>query len=349
MQIGGNFTKDRMAGPIEPPDTIISTCAMRRVLSYDPRDLTISVEAGLPYVELQRVLAENRQMLPLDPPFGASATVGGVVASNSTGPRRRLYGTARDCVIGMKFATVEGRLVQSGGMVVKNVAGLDMAKLMIGSFGTLAAIAVVNFKVFPMPLMERIFVLRFDSLAAAMRERDRVLATVLQPSVIDLLNPEASAMAGLGGYALLIGTGGSEAVLERYSRELASCGTVGLDALQEFTPRFLETCPEAAVVRVSSPLSDLEVVIESSGTAVLARAGNGVSYLHFPETAAAVEWLARTRDCGWKTVVEFAPPSRKASLDLWPVPGRDLELMRRVKCMFDPNGVLNRGRLYGRI
>ena len=85
-------------------------------------------------------------MVPLDPPFSAGATVGGVVASNSSGPRRRLYGTARDLVIGMQFATLEGKLVQSGGMVVKNVAGLDMAKLMIGSFGTLAAIAVVNFK-----------------------------------------------------------------------------------------------------------------------------------------------------------------------------------------------------------
>ena len=75
------------------------------------------------------MLAENRQMIPLDPPFADSATVGGVVAANSSGPRRRLYGTARDMVIGMKFATLEGKLVQSGGMVVKNVAGLDMAKL----------------------------------------------------------------------------------------------------------------------------------------------------------------------------------------------------------------------------
>ena len=95
------------------------------------------------------LLAANRQMVPLDPPFADGATVGGVIAANSSGPRRRLYGTARDLVIGMTFATLEGKLVQSGGMVVKNVAGLDMGKLMIGSFGTLAAIAVVNFKLAP--------------------------------------------------------------------------------------------------------------------------------------------------------------------------------------------------------
>ncbi len=121
------------------------------MLEYEPRDLTISVEAGLPWREFTSLLAANRQMVPLDPPFAADATVGGVVAANSSGPRRRLYGTARDLVIGMRFATLEGKLVQSGGMVVKNVAGLDMAKLMIGSFGTLAAIAVVNFKLLPAP------------------------------------------------------------------------------------------------------------------------------------------------------------------------------------------------------
>ena len=88
-----------------------------------------------------------------------------MIASNGSGPRRRLYGTARDLVIGMKFATLEGKLVQSGGMVVKNVAGLDMAKLMIGSFGTLAAIAVVNLKLAPAPEVERSFLLAFESLS----------------------------------------------------------------------------------------------------------------------------------------------------------------------------------------
>ena len=106
-------------------------------------------------------------------PSRDGATVGGVIAANSSGPRRRLYGTARDLVIGMKFATLEGKLVKSGGMVVKNVAGLDMAKLMIGSFGTLAAIAVVNFKLQPMPEVERSFLLPFDSAAAAIAARNR--------------------------------------------------------------------------------------------------------------------------------------------------------------------------------
>src|ERR1700730_19456613 len=102
---------------------------MGRILQYEPRDLTISVEAGMRYADLSSVLAKNRQMIPLDPPFANNATIGGIVAANSSGPRRRLYGAARDLVIGMKFATLEGKLVKCGGMVVKNVAGLDMGKL----------------------------------------------------------------------------------------------------------------------------------------------------------------------------------------------------------------------------
>src|SRR5664280_1127975 len=109
------------------------------------------------------------------------APVGGVISANCSGPRRRLYGTARDLVIGMQLATLEGKLVQSGGMVVKNVAGLAMAKLMIGSFGTLAAITVVNFKVVPMPETERSFVLPFDSAAGAVAARDRILNSALLP------------------------------------------------------------------------------------------------------------------------------------------------------------------------
>src|SRR5215472_4594133 len=192
IRLGGNFSKDRLAGAGEPADVTVSTTEMRRLLKYDPRDLTISVEAGMQWAELENILAENRQMLPLDPGW-TDSTVGGVVAANISGPRRRLYGTARDMIIGMTFATLEGKLVQSGGMVVKNVAGLDMAKLMVGSFGSLAAIAVVNFKVFPMPAESRTFEMRFSSAAETFAERDRILGSVLMPAAIDIVNPKAAA------------------------------------------------------------------------------------------------------------------------------------------------------------
>jgi glycolate oxidase FAD binding subunit len=175
VRLGGAFTKERIAGEPYAADVTISSRCLNRVIEYDPRDLTISVEAGLPWSELCRVTAEHRQMVPLDPPWFDQATVGGVIAGNQSGPRRRLYGSARDLVIGMTFATLEGKLVQTGGKVVKNVAGLDMAKLMIGSWGTLAAITVVNFKLAPMPALTRTFLRRLPSASAALVERDRVL------------------------------------------------------------------------------------------------------------------------------------------------------------------------------
>jgi len=352
----GNGSKRLMAGPVACADETVATTALRRVLEYEPRDLTISVEAGLPWHEFAALLRQNRQMVPLDPPFAAQATVGGVIAANSSGPRRRLYGTARDMVIGMKFATLAGKIVQSGGMVVKNVAGLDMAKLMIGSFGTLAAITVVNFKLQPMPEVERTVLLSFAAAGPAFEARTRLLASVLQPAAIDLFNPPA---AGGPSWVLAVRAAGNQAAVERYERELASFGdAVALEGapqeefwrrVEEFTPRHLGAHPDGAVVRVSCTLKDLDRFMAPLAVQAVARAGSGVCYLYFDETGSAARWLADAAGQGLRAVVEFAPEARKSQLELWPAPGNDLEIMRRLKALFDPSSVLNRGRLYHRL
>ena len=271
IRLGGNFSKDCLGGSPEPADVTISTASMNRLLQYEPRDLTVSVEAGMPFAELVRILAEHHQMLPLDPPWLLDSTVGGVLAANLSGPRRRLYGTARDMVIGMTFATLEGKLINSGGMVVKNVAGLDMAKLMIGSFGTLAAIATVNFKVFPAPVASRSFAMEFATASEAFAERDRILASVLQPSAIDIVNWPR-------GFRLLIRAGGNDAVLDRYARELplASIEDESVwDSISEFPRRFTTPNPGAKVVKMSMPLSKMCKVAEQLAVPFVARAGSG--------------------------------------------------------------------------
>ena len=352
-----------MAGPVEPSDTEISTIGLRRLLQYEPNDLTASVEAGMRWSELERLLAGHRQMVPLDPPFSETATVGGVIAANSSGPRRRLYGTARDMVIGMRFATLEGKLVQSGGMVVKNVAGLDMAKLMIGSFGTLAGIAVVNFKLVPMPETERSFLLPFDSASEAIAARDKVLGGALQPSALGLWNPAAGATIGNRAWILAVRAGGNQAVVDRYEHELAPFGDgVALDNdrqqtlwrhIAEFTPQFLARHADGAVVRASCTLKEVENVMASFDGPALARAGSGVCYGYFERCDDAAGWLGEAAKRGWRALMEFAPEERKKTFDLWPAaegtlpPG--LEMMRRIKALFDPSNLLNRGRLYNRI
>ena len=359
VALEGNSSKHLMAGPREPADVEISTSALCKVLEYEPHDLTISVEAGLPWREFNALLAEHRQMVPLDPPFSNAATVGGVIAANSSGPRRRLYGTARDLVIGMTFATLAGKLVQSGGMVVKNVAGLDMAKLMIGSFGTLAAIATVNFKLLSAPEEEHSFLLPYASAAKAIAVRDRILASPLQPLAIDLLNPVAATSFGGSDWLLAVRTGGNPAAMRRSEAELAhiagrlavetECPATFWPEVENFTPHFLDRRPDGAVVRVSCTLKDVPAVMESFPGPAVARAASGVCYGYFEQAERTAAWFARANGLGWKAVIEFAPEARKRTLELWPSPGGDFEIMRRVKALFDPSNLLNRGRLYRRI
>ena len=320
IRLGGNFSKDRLGGAVSAVGETVSTSCMNRLLKYEPRDLTVSVEAGMKFADLERTLAENKQMIPLDPGWAAESSVGGVIGANLSGPRRRLYGTARDMVIGMTFVTLEGKLIQSGGMVVKNVAGLDMAKLMIGSFGTLAAIAVVNFKLFPMPPDSRTFVMEFSSVGDAIAERDRILNGILQPSAIDLVNWPGKS------WRLLVRAGGSDAVLDRYAREFPKARAISGDEeaalwteVREFTAKFLAANPAGGVVSSSVAFTQMRALLESTTEPVIVRAGSGVVYTHYQKD----------------------PPAT----DLGPA----VSMMERVKDMFDPEHLLNPGRLYGRI
>lgn len=353
IELGGNFSKRDGAGPIPPCDVTVSTSRLNRILAYEPRDLTISVEAGITYTELTRTLLPNRQMIPLDPPFSEKATIGGVVASNSSGPRRRLYGTARDLVIGMKFATLEGKLIQSGGMVVKNVAGLDMGKLLIGSWGTLAGLASINFKLLPIPAVERTVILAVDSAAAAFEIRDRLIRGVLQPAALDYLSRPAARELGYRKEMLVVEFGGNAAVIERCRAEVSSWGAleevsaeqalVLWSKIRNFTPRYLAKY-FGCVVRISTTLSGMSEVIESLEGPVVARAGSGVVYAYFTLPDNAAKWIAANRK--WTSVVEYTSGADKEKLELWPSPGKDLEIMKRIKEMFDPHNLLNRGRYY---
>jgi glycolate oxidase FAD binding subunit len=344
-RVRGANSKARMGGPLGEAEVEIRTGRLGRVLDYDPRDLTISVEAGMSYRELSGVLAEKGQFLPIDPPFAETATVGGILAAHASGRRRRLFGTVRDLVIGMQFAMLDGRLVQSGGMVVKNVAGLDFAKLLTGSMGTLAVITVVNFKLAPAPVGARTFLWQ-GGLKEVFARRNEILRSVLQPAGLDVLNPAAAGRLGLAAeWTLLVEALGSERLLGRYERELAGFQVIGnevWEGVREFTPRYLAEHAGAHVLRLSATLMGLEGLCGSlpAEMALVGRAGNGVLYAHAPGAAAV--------PAGVKGLIEFGPEDRRGE-GLWPAVGEDFFLMQKVKTLFDPDALLNRGRLYGRI
>ena len=355
----GKNSKRLMAGPIHHSAAKISTVGLKRILDYEPNDLTVSVEAGLPFAVLQATLAKHGQMVALDPPFWSESTVGGVVATNSSGPMRRGFGTARDLIIGMTFATLEGKLIKSGGMVVKNVAGLDMAKLLIGSFGTLAAITTVNFRVHSLPEETRSFLFSFPDLDRAVEKRDAILRSVLQPMAVDLLSPVAATRLGFRGYLLAIRAGGSKAVLNRYGRELESAEAIAPDRefwqlTREFTPEFLRRNPAGLVLRLSTTLSDVAKVLRMASGPVISRAGSGVTYVCLSSWQPAPAFWKAAQENHWSLAVEFAPDEVRQSRELWFQPATDgrknaFDMMKQVKNMFDPANLLNVSRLYGRI
>jgi hypothetical protein len=165
---------------------------------------------------------------------------------------------------------------------------------------------------------------------------------------MDVLNPAAAARVGLSGFVLVMQASGVPAVLARYraepgAEELAdSTETTLWAAIREFTPNFLRDFPGGMVRRISATITGLGSLLEKGSKPVLARAANGVAWV-YSETASP-DGLP-----GFRSAIEFAPDSEKEKLDLWPDPGSDFEVMKRIKGMFDPHAILNRGRLYGRI
>ena len=247
---------------------------------------------------------------------------------------------------------LNGKLVQSGGMVVKNVAGLDMAKLMIGAFGTLAVMTVINFKVFPIPPAERTFALEFATVAEAIAARDQLIRGPVPPAAIDLMNPDLAAENGLSGWSLLLRFGGNEALMTRCERLMVSVGPSKTgkaefwDKVQALSARHMETYPDGAVVRISCLLNQVGAAMQEIPVPSLARAGTGVIYAYFPRSADAARWMREAHARGRYALMEFASEPARKAYDLWPAPGSDFAMMKKIKHLFDPDLLLNRGRLY---
>jgi glycolate oxidase FAD binding subunit len=250
---GGGWTKQQIGGVPERVDILLSTKRMNRIEQYDPGDLTISAAAGIAFAEMQAQLAEHHQWVPCDAAQLETATVGGLMATAAAGPLKSTFGHMRDFCIGVQFVTVDGKVAKGGGMVVKNVAGYDLMKLMTGSYGSLAVITRANFKVFPKPRQTRTFVCSFGSLDQALEFRTRVFKSPLTPMCMEIVSPRAPeylrdptpahdpddyapekpvAMPA-AEWQIILRAAGSDNVLARYARELGSAVTRTLEGAAE--------------------------------------------------------------------------------------------------------------------
>jgi glycolate oxidase FAD binding subunit len=353
----GGGTKLALGNPPRELDLILSTARMNEVVEYVPGDQVVRVQAGMRLQDLQDRLAGSDQMLGIDPPE-AGATVGGVVAANSTGPRRYRYGTIRDLIIGIKVILSDGTVAKAGGKVVKNVAGYDLSKLFTGSLGTLGVIAECNFRLHPKPEAARTVAVELESTLAAGQAAQAVLHAQLVPSAVELHWGEDARLLTV----LIEGIEPSvEAQAETASYLLRSFGEVTGEEVTSLAP---SGAGDEVAIKISAPPAELTGVLDSALGAcsrrgvtprITGHAGIGVTHAALSggdeETQAQVVeelreiWSRR----GGSVVVREAQPAFKKRVEVWGPLGSRLELTRRVKEKFDPRGVLNPGRFVGGI
>jgi glycolate oxidase FAD binding subunit len=345
------------------------------LVEHEPGDLTATAQAGITIAALQAALHARGQWLSLDPPDAARATLGGVLAANASGPRRHLYGTARDVLIGVTVVTADGAVVRGGGKVVKNVAGYDLPKLFVGSFGTLGIIVEATVKLRPLPDEERLVAVRFERLADAGAALRALLASDLIPNAVDLLDGPSAVALGLPAApaTLAVGFDGLGEQVDWQTAELATVvakcgGTKPAPLAGETWARLASASRDAfdapAAVMTLSVLPALVTdTIEHGAQTARTRgltsawcAHAGVGHLTAtlsadgtrpdPASIAAVleEWRAGARAGGGHASVTWAPLPVKSALPVWDEAGAAGRLMKRIKAQLDPKNVLNPGR-----
>ncbi len=374
-----------IGNPPNALDVAVSLARLNRVVAYDPGDLTLTVEAGVLLAEAQKRLGEHRQFLPADPPFADEAAVGGLIASNASGPLRCAYGTWRDFTIGMKFVTGEGKLVKTGGRVVKNVAGYDIARLMIGSLGTLGILTEVSFKCFPLPPHRGTFVASFPDGRAALALRDAVAQSPLQPMAVELLDPATARLLGServsrDHWSLLIAAAGVDKVIQRHEQELSRLATNFhaasftshaqehpsslWEAVRELIPRARAAHPQVTIIKVGLPLTSMAPFYEKAlkvaqryelPAAASGHASSGIAYIYLLGDApkkvaqAATEMVHAGNNLGGRVTIPWCPTEVKHDVNVWGPLRDDFPLMQKLKAQFDPDRILNPGRFVGGI
>ncbi|HZU82428.1 MAG TPA: FAD-binding oxidoreductase [Polyangiaceae bacterium] len=361
--IGGG-TELGLGAPPARLDAVVSTRRLDRIVDYAPSDQIVVVEAGARLSTVQRALQARSQRLASDPPLPDRATIGGLLSTNNFGPLRTRYGSLRDLLIGVSFVRADGRVARGGGRVVKNVAGFDMPRLMVGALGTLGMIVTATFRLHPSP--ERETTLRVSGAPA------RVVRAVVAQMRQDQIEPAAVAALGAGGAfdVLLRFEGFPAAVLAQRDRAAALLGRL--------ESRFDELSPEqardawrehdaartrgGARVKISAPAATIEAVASEvlpglvgtlAGAAVVAYPTIGTWFVAGEVNDAAAfagsvpSARSRAARVGGSLVVHELPAGLRGAVDVWGPPPPAFGLMRRVKERFDPERRLNPGRFVG--
>jgi len=361
--VRGRGTKDAWGGRPGPIDVLLSLARLNRVIAHEAGDLTATVEAGACLSDVNRVLRAHGQRLPVDPPGGAGATIGGILATNDTGPLRHRFGTPRDLVLGMSIATSAGDLAASGGRVVKNVAGYDVARLMAGSHGSLGVILSATFKLVPVApasctvradlhrvgdvvdLVERIreaqhepesIELRISHDAAAPDPRVAALVRYasVPPAVAVAVDATRRCLEAIGvGPMVLEGEAGADAWADH---ERATRGSADVVLRASWRPAALVDAA-AALTRATAGLGCEWTGRAAVGSGEIGLTGDDDTLVD------AIEALRGSPAFDHVVVVRSSAALRER-IAVWRTPDARAALWRALKQSLDPTGTLNAGR-----
>ena len=360
----GSMSWLECGNPIRVAEVVLSLKRMIRVIDYSPPDLTATVEAGLTLDAFNDLTRRERQWLPLDPPGACAASLGAIAACNSSGALRLGFGTPRDYVIGLKLAHADGNESKCGGRVVKNVAGYDMNKLYVGSYGTLAVITELTFKLRPLPDSDVTLVVSASSEGSLLDFAKRLLAAELQPASVFLTKRLVDDLieSREEGDALLIRFIDNEAavnhqvdwVKQATDHDIELKLTLLTDDQREPIWRRVADLDRraASAVRISLPVSTVESVLAKlapAGGGVAVDLGLGIIRIAFDEderktTDAIKRWRFQVAGSGGTLFVERASSAVRQEVDAWGDAGPASSLMKTIKAKFDHESILNPGR-----
>lgn len=351
----GGATELELGNAPRSIDTLIKTTACNAVIDYAPQDQTVTVEAGMTVAAVGAVLARERQFLALDALEPERTTIGGAIATNLYGARRLRYGSIKDAIVGIEIVRPDGTRARGGGKVVKNVAGFDMPKLMVGSLGTLGAVAGATFRVHPLPEASAALVFAGVSVAQLTRIGNELVREALVPTSVVAFG------TALGRFECRV-------VFDGFARGVEQ----QMEIAQSIASR-LDLAVQACAVEIGAPVDKRERAVRSAAPWRLTLSARPTALAHFLtstrfpsaaqlvvfpllgaafvgadelDAATVVQWRAQLD--GGSVTVNALPPAARETLDVWgePLPGT-LALMRRLKNNFDPKNLCNAGRFVG--
>ena len=355
----GGGSKLTWGGLAKNVDVVVSTERINRLIEHAVGDLTITVEAGMKFSDIQAILADSKQFLALDPTV-PTATIGGIVATGDTGSFRQRYGSVRDQLLGITFVRADGQIAKAGGRVVKNVAGYDLMKLFTGSYGTLGVISQVTFRVYPSPQLSGTVVLS-GTAEAVSRAANILRSSALTPTQADLLSTQLVSKLELGtGVGLIVRFQSiAESVKEQSTRLLELGEQLGLAGkiyaaddeadLWRLLREQIYSSPNDTITCKIGVLPTAAVEVLTQVEMGLIHVGSGLGVLQFENQKQVLQVRNFLSSYGGFLSILSAPVTVKQQMDVWGYTGNGLQLMRLIKQQFDTKNILSPGRFVGGI